>query len=293
MMMPIFLRAALALVPLGFLAACLPVPEPARLSAPLPPGVPCASGGDGACFFRNAPVRLSAERLRLPSRLLPYSTTVEELNFVDGARRHWDAPRGTLTDGASIPILFQPFLGNPRDPLFINAGVLHDAYCGVGNEGGPRWHGDRWQNVHVMFYDALVVSGAPDPKAKLMFAAVWLGGPRWDDPDRSLTGVPDAALVAAFQSVSATIMADSPSLPALIRLLEEIEVTRLAPLSDRAGNVAGGADAASSVFDPAPPSDPAPPLDAAPPSDPVITDPIGGGKPIGGTGGQGAVRPGG
>ena len=41
-----------------------------------------------------------------------------------------------------------------------------------------------------MFYDALVVDGVPRQKAKIMFAAVYLAGPRWEDPTRDLSEVP-------------------------------------------------------------------------------------------------------
>ncbi len=237
MVFPGFRIAALMLA----LSGCVVAPDTLSKSAPLPPGVPCAGGGSAACFFRNAPVRLSADSQRLPQRLLPYFTTIEPLSFVDGARRQFEAPRGTLTDGASIPILFQPLLGNPRDPLFLNAGVLHDAYCGIGNEGGPRWHADTWQNVHVMFFDALVVAGTPEVKAKVMFAAVWLGGPRWDDHDRSLEHVPDNALYATFASVKTMIERENPSLDDLIARLDQIEEQRLRKLALQALQVDGGA----------------------------------------------------
>lgn len=37
-----------------------------------------------------------------------------------------------------------------------------------------------------MFYEACVAGGAAPTRAKLMYAAIWLGGPRWD----AVTGIP-------------------------------------------------------------------------------------------------------
>ena len=211
------------------ISGCLPSDGNLTALPVLPPGVPCAGGGNGACFFHNALVRLAQEARRLPSRSLQFFPTIEPLLFVDGARRSWEAPTGTLTDGASIPLLFVPLLGNPRSPQFLYAGTLHDAYCGVGNEAGPRFHGDTWQNVHIMFYDALTVSGVPKAKAQIMFSAVWLGGPRWEAAGRSLEQVPEQVLVQAFQSAQAYIESDSPEFAELLRFLEELERSKLAP----------------------------------------------------------------
>jgi hypothetical protein len=83
----------------------------------------------------------------------------------------WQADKGNLTDGASIPSLAQPFVGKPFDKLFIRAAVIHDHYC------------DRtvrsWWATHRVFYNALRFSGVPENKAKVMYLAVVVGGPKW------------------------------------------------------------------------------------------------------------------
>lgn len=101
------------------------------------------------------------------------------MEFVDGAARTWRVPAQTLTDGASIPRIFVPIVGAPMSPEFIKAAALHDAYCESGNEASPVYHSRMWQETHRMFYDTLIVGGTPGLKAKVMFAAVWLCGPRW------------------------------------------------------------------------------------------------------------------
>lgn len=78
-----------------------------------------------------------------------------------------------LTDGASIPAWAQPFIGKPFDRSFIKAAVVHDHYSYAEN------HVRSWRKTHRMFYNALIDSGVPVDKAKVMYFAVYLGGPRW------------------------------------------------------------------------------------------------------------------
>ena len=112
-------------------------------------------------------------------RKADFYPTANELKFVDSEKHPWIAPKGTLTDGASIPPVFVSVIGSPTSQEFVNAAAIHDAYCGIGNEKLPQYHTETWQNVHRMFYDALRVGGTSPKKAKIMFAAVYLGGPRW------------------------------------------------------------------------------------------------------------------
>ena len=140
----------------------------------------CAVPSAPSCRFRNSPVQMEQQAVRLPGRDLPFYPTAQELEFLDAVGRSWVAPRRTLTDGASIPRMFVSIIGNPTSREFANAAALHDAYCGVGNEDGLKFQTVGWRSVHRMFYDALRVGGTPEIKAKIMFAAVYIGGPRWD-----------------------------------------------------------------------------------------------------------------
>ncbi len=163
------------------LAGCttgeMPVLEP-----DVPPAVPTAScEGKSAsqCKFINSPVKLASKPLRLPESPYPFYRTRNTLEFVNAESKVWIAPAGILTDGASIPPLFVPLLGDPRSKEFMNAATVHDSYCAESNRNNPYYHAAPWQDVHRMFYDALLVSGTPSLKAKIMYAAVYLGGPRW------------------------------------------------------------------------------------------------------------------
>lgn len=105
----------------------------------------------------------------------------------------------TFTDGASIPQVFTALVGDPNDPSFANAAALQDAYCGKGNEDLSQFHSRTWEETHRMFYDSLLVNGTPAAKAKIMFAAVYLAGPRRGDPTRSLDGVQEVLLLQEME----------------------------------------------------------------------------------------------
>jgi len=139
----------------------------------------CEASSQAVCAFFNAPLILLTTPIRLFLRKENFYPMAHELEFVDSSHKKWTAPKGTLTDGASIPPVFVPMVGAPTSKEFVNAAAIHDAYCGVGNDELAQYHSDTWQNVHRMFYDALRVGGTPPKKAKIMFAAVYIGGPRW------------------------------------------------------------------------------------------------------------------
>jgi hypothetical protein len=98
--------------------------------------------------------------------------TLSTYSFVDDNGRTWSAPKGTVTDGASIPQWAWSFGLGPFEGKYINAAVLHDWYC----DHRER----RWQDVDLMFYHAMIASGVNKLQAQGMYVAVLVGGPRWD-----------------------------------------------------------------------------------------------------------------
>lgn len=240
-------------------ACVVVVPETKELKdarVPILPANPCETKSATRCSYFNAPVALKPGAIRLRDRALPFFRTAKTIEFVDARPVKWVAPAGTLTDGASIPKMFFKIIGTPRSKEFINAATLHDAYCGVGNGSLPQYHSDRWQNVHRMFYDALRVDGTPSKKAKIMYAAVYLAGPRWSMPGdkpkvKTLPGVmvvtapmvagpgntplpkivPKAVLLDEMATVMEYIKTKNPSFARLERYLQKREreiLTRIA-----------------------------------------------------------------
>jgi Protein of unknown function (DUF1353) len=98
-------------------------------------------------------------------------TLAKKLRFIDSQGEIWEAAAGLVTDGASIPGIFQPFIGEPFHERFIRAAIVHDHYCDR--------HVKPWRKTHRVFYDALVNQGVSVAKAKTMYYAVLVGGPKW------------------------------------------------------------------------------------------------------------------
>lgn len=113
----------------------------------------------------------------------------------------WVAVKGTLTDGASIPTFALSFTGDKFSASFLKAAIVHDAYCQcfVKDRCPEQYHKRPWQAVHQMFRDACIAGGTDVRKANLLFAAVWMYGPRWNDDSRNLGDVAPAYQRILFQ----------------------------------------------------------------------------------------------
>lgn len=98
-------------------------------------------------------------------------TLKNKLRFSDASSVVWEAKAGLVTDGASIPGIFRPFVGAPFEEDFIKAAVIHDHYCDR--------HVRPWRQTHRVFYEGLIAQGVSKAKAKVMYFAVYLGGPKW------------------------------------------------------------------------------------------------------------------
>lgn len=210
---------------------------------------PCESAQNPNCVFINGPVALQGTPLNMFGRKTKFYATAENLSFIDAQSKKWHAPSKTLTDGASIPAIFIPVIGAPNSKEFANAAAVHDAYCGIGNENHERFHSESWQNVHRMFYGALRIGGTPAIKAKIMYSAVYLGGPRWSKitsatpksasflsnptvdqfrklsarPARTLGHVSNARMIEQLEQAIAFIENNNPSLMDLEFFLLQLE----------------------------------------------------------------------
>lgn len=86
----------------------------------------------------------------------------------------WDAPAGSMVDGASIPQVLWSLVGSPFTGDYFYASIVHDVACDVRTQ--------PWRTVHYMFYQACLAGGTAPLRAKLMYLAVRNFGPRWPDP---------------------------------------------------------------------------------------------------------------
>ncbi|MFM7107518.1 MAG: protealysin inhibitor emfourin [Planctomycetaceae bacterium] len=160
---------------------CLPVaarPLVAFLAARSTPGPPPAAraaadgprgaGGDWGRFVGAVVARWHDDGRSM--------TLVEPFAYVDPRDARWDAPAGSVVNGASIPRAFWTAIGGPFEGRFRDASVVHDVAC----EERSR----AWQNVHRMFYEACRCGGVDAVTAKVMYYAVSHFGPRWRIEER-------------------------------------------------------------------------------------------------------------
>lgn len=98
---------------------------------------------------------------------------LEDFIYIDPNGKTWKAPAEFIINGASIPKAFWTIIGGPYEDSYRKASVIHDYYC------TPPYK-EKWQNVHLMFYNACLTAGTDIKMAKLMYAAVYAGGPRWE-----------------------------------------------------------------------------------------------------------------
>ncbi len=100
---------------------------------------------------------------------------LEDFIYTDAQGEKWVAKTGSSVDGASIPRMFWWLIGGPFEGEYRNASIVHDTEC-------TEPHKHDWRAVHRMFYTASRAGGTDFVKAKVMFAAVYHFGPRWDWP---------------------------------------------------------------------------------------------------------------
>ncbi len=117
-------------------------------------------------------------------------TLLENFEYVDPLGRKWIAPKGHVIDGASIPRFAWTLIGGPFEGKYRDSSVIHDVGC------DKRWA--SWQVVHEVFYMGMRTSGVEDWRAKVMYAAVYHFGPRWDKVVR-VSGIPAVQTPVARQ----------------------------------------------------------------------------------------------
>lgn len=125
-----------------------------------------------------------------------------------------------VIDGASIPPVFWSVIGGPYEGLYRNASIVHDAEC-----VSPYKH--RWQDVHRMLYRASLAGGTSNLTAKLIFAAVWHFGPRWQWKDESYSPRAMERVGDALRLVAYIVKNPDISLPDIEALSSEALASKL------------------------------------------------------------------
>ncbi|RYY21059.1 MAG: DUF1353 domain-containing protein [Cytophagaceae bacterium] len=100
---------------------------------------------------------------------------MDDFSFTEAANGTvWDAPVGSLVDGASIPRVLWSLVGSPFTGDYVYASIVHDVACDT--------RARPWRDTHYMFYLACLAGGTRRGRAKLMYLAVRNFGPRWPQP---------------------------------------------------------------------------------------------------------------
>jgi hypothetical protein len=151
--------------------------------------VPMTTLGQGYFVGRVAVEWLTTQTTERDMRLL------EPFGFVDPTGKRWQAPSGTVINGASIPQAGWSFVGSPYTGNYRRASVIHDYYCDTRTE--------TWEHVHRMFYDAMLTGGVDPTNAKIMYGIVWGAGPRWETIKfKNLENIEEKVIIPQVVSVS-------------------------------------------------------------------------------------------
>lgn len=161
-----------------------------------PPAVPRA-GAVGATGRGDAPARFGQFEGDVVARWSDGGrdmTLVEPFAYVDPQSVRWDAPAGSVVDGASIPRALWSLVGGPFTGRYRAASVVHDVACATRERA--------WQQVHRMFYDACRCGGVGRIQATGMYYAVHHFGPRWTFETRAtiVAGRPTTVRVAVDET---------------------------------------------------------------------------------------------
>lgn len=100
-------------------------------------------------------------------------TLGEDFGFIDSSNIGWLAAKGNVTDGASIPRWARKFIGEPFDPAYLKAAVIHDHY----SYSGRPVRG--WLETQRVFHEMLIVLNVPRDKAAIMYGGVLIGSKKW------------------------------------------------------------------------------------------------------------------
>jgi hypothetical protein len=129
-------------------------------------------------------------------------TLLEDFSYIDPDGLEWKAPKGLVTDGASIPQIAWTPVGGPFEGLYRLAAVVHDAACDRKDRS--------WESTHEMFYRAMLTAHVDETKAKIMYAAVYHFGPRWElvKVANNISSGDDSAIIDDVQRASRSTSSD-------------------------------------------------------------------------------------
>ncbi|MCH2089150.1 MAG: DUF1353 domain-containing protein [Pseudoalteromonas sp.] len=150
-----------------------------------------------------------------------YMLLVEEFSFTDREGKVWNAPKGAVIDGASIPKALWSIVGPPYVGDYRRASIVHDVACVEAKNKNERRAADR------MFYQACRSGGCSRRASIILYLGVRIGAwwrykyllqQEYFEP-RIIESEDDRILKALFQSISEEVLQQVESDD-----IEEIEI---------------------------------------------------------------------
>jgi hypothetical protein len=92
---------------------------------------------------------------------------LEAFWYIDPQGRRWEAPKGSITNGASIPRTLWSSIGSPYTGNYRRASIIHDVAI--------RTLGIVRADADTMFYFACMAGGCMLMESKLLYAGVRIG----------------------------------------------------------------------------------------------------------------------
>jgi len=98
-------------------------------------------------------------------------TLVKQFRYLDPQNTLWVVPVDEIVDGASIPRGLWSIVGGPWEGVYRRSSVIHDYFFRT-----KKYNSDE---VHRVFYDAMLTEGVSLLKAKAMYFAVLKYNGEW------------------------------------------------------------------------------------------------------------------
>jgi len=139
--------------------------RPATTTTIIPRSLPAPSSTTSSTphFSGNLAVSVNEERYT--------ATTIGDFEFIDSKGVIWRVPKGTIADASSVPRAYWSIVGPPLTSDYTIPTILLDYFT--------REQKHPPEQVHKMFWDALLATGMETAKAKMFYTSVSTFGPRW------------------------------------------------------------------------------------------------------------------
>ena len=166
--------------------------------------------------------------------------------YKDPAGKTWNAPKGSIVDGASIPAALWSTVGSPYTGPYRRASIVHDVACDAADHAADPQAAR--EAADEMFYNACRAGGCPGWQAQLLYlgvrvGATWSSIHLWNQlvheallaTARIMPDVLEESIRTTYREIAADIDARAPaSFEELKALVDQQLAARPAPVAPMA-----------------------------------------------------------